>query len=237
MATWAAGRRTADAVDQFLASSDPPDVLLDFCPEGVVPASPDEMNVCNEYVPSSELAIIRSMPHVREAARASWTMMRLGTSRDGPFKSVTMIQVDGAGVPTWSGEPVVVAGRLPDLDAPDELLVSDGSASSLGIEPGTRVWVSGGDDRAVPFPSTVVGVVRTAGEVLPEQADSPLSSGNPMFHAASGWSRAHGDDVMRAANTAGVFLDDGSDADQFIADLQARLPGRLFNATRRSTPS
>ncbi len=229
MATWAAGRRTAEAIDQFVTVSGPPDVSIDMCPEGVEPDSPDELAACNAYVPSAELALIRSMPGVREAGRASWTMMLVATSVDGPARGVTMIQVDGADVPTWSGDPVVVAGRLPAAEAPDELLVSDGSAAALGIEPGSQVWISdldGGSDR---FVSTVVGVVRTVGELVPENSDSPLASGNPMFHAGAGWSRAHGDDVLRASNSIGVFLDDTT-PEQFVADLRARLPGRLFQA-------
>ena len=57
MATWAAGRRTAAAVDQFVARADPPDVLLDFCPAGVEPDTADEMTECTTYVPRAELDI------------------------------------------------------------------------------------------------------------------------------------------------------------------------------------
>jgi ABC-type lipoprotein release transport system permease subunit len=230
MAMWAAGRRTADAVDTFIASADSADLLIEVCPAGVVPDSPAQLELCLGYVPTSELATIRSMPQVAAAARASWTVMRLGDDPAGPFRTATMVQVDGAEVPTALGTPVVVSGRLPDLHAPDEIVVSDGSARSLGIEPGHRVWMSGMSEDAVPFPSTVVGVVRTAGELVPEQTDSPLSSGNPMLHAASGWSRAHGDDVERVSNSIGVFLASGT-PEQFIAELQARLPELLFDAS------
>ena len=72
--------------------------------------------------------------------------------------------------------------------------------------------------------------MRTLGELVPERSDFPLASGSPMFHASGAWSRAHGDDVMRASNSVGVFLD-GRDPDQFIDELVDRLPGRLFNAT------
>ena len=99
MATWAAGRRTAVAVDQFIARADAPDLLLDFCPEGVEPRTADEMDVCTTYVPRSELGILRSMPQVRDAAQASWSVMRLATAADGPFRIATLIQVDGAGRP------------------------------------------------------------------------------------------------------------------------------------------
>ena len=78
MATWAAGRRTAVAVDQFIARADAPDLLLDFCPEGVEPGTADDMDVCTSYLPRSELGILRSMPQVRDAALASWSVMRLG---------------------------------------------------------------------------------------------------------------------------------------------------------------
>ena len=124
---------------------------------------------------------------------------------------------------------MVVAGRLP-RGSPDELLVSDGSAAALGIEPGSVVWMSGIEDGSAPFRSTVVGVVRTVGELVPEHTDSPMASGNPMFHAGSAWSTAHGDDVQRVSNSVGVFLDERTPED-FIAELLERLPGRLFNAT------
>ena len=62
MAMWAAGRRTADAVDQFVADAGGPDLSVDFCPAGVEPDSPEQMEVCNAYVPSAELATIRAMP-------------------------------------------------------------------------------------------------------------------------------------------------------------------------------
>ena len=141
-----------------------------------------------------------------------------------------MIQLDEAPVATWSGDPVVVAGRLPDLDASDELLVSDGTAAALGIDAGSEIWISDVQGNGEPFASTVVGVVRTLGELVPERSDVPLASGSPMFHASGAWSRAHGDDVLRASNSVGVFLD-GRDPDQFIDELVDRLPGRLFNAT------
>ena len=136
MATWAAGRRTSDTLDHFVSVSHPPDVLIDFCPAGVEPGSPDDLAACNAYVPSSEMETIRSMDGVRHAVRASWTMMLVAGSVDAPPGPATMIQLDEAPVATWSGDPVVVAGRLPDLDASDELLVSDGAAAALGIERG-----------------------------------------------------------------------------------------------------
>ncbi len=230
MATWAAGRRTSDALDQFASVSDPPDVLIDFCPAGVEPDSPDGLAACNAYVPSSEMELIRSMDGVRHVGRASWTLMLVAASVDGPPQPATMIQIDEAPVATWSGDPVVVAGRLPDLDAPDELVVSDGSAAALGIGAGSEIWISDVREEGEPFRSTVVGVVRTIGELVPERSDSPLASGNPMFHASGAWSRAHGDDVLRASNSVGVFLDD-RESEQFIDELVDRLPGRVFNAS------
>ena len=230
MATWAAGRRASDALDQFASVSDPPDVLIDFCPAGGEPDSPDGLAACNAYVPSSEMDLIRSMDGVRHVGRASWTLMLVAASVDGPPQPATMIQIDEAPVATWSGDPVVVAGRLPDLDAPDELVVSDGSAAALGIGAGSEIWISDVREEGEPFRSTVVGVVRTIGELVPEHSDSPLASGNPMFHASGAWSRAHGDDVLRASNSVGVFLDD-RDPEQFIDELVDRLPGRVFNAS------
>ena len=151
------------------------------------------------------------MPQVREAATGVVERdAARDRSRDGPFRIATMIQVDGADVPTWSGEPVVVSGRLPDLDAPDELLVSDNVASALGVgaghsglgeRPGRRVAavLVDGRRRGANRRRAGAGTVGLARSHRATRCSTP----------ASAWSSAHGDDVLRGGNTVGVCLVDG----------------------------
>ena len=75
----------------------------------------------------------------------------------------------------------------------------------------------------------------TVGELVPERSTSALASGNPMFHAGSAWSSAHGNDVLRGGNTVGVRLAD-DDRAAFLAALGERLPGRVFNVSDTVDP-
>ena len=233
MATWAAGRRTAVAVDQFVSRLRPARRADRLLPggrrAGVAGRAPDVQRV-RPVGPSWSRSA--RCPGCAHAARASWTMMlardAASTGRAAP---ATMIQVDGADVPTWSGEPVVVAGRLPDRDAPDELLVSDGSAAALGIEPGSQhlgAAASRTGRRRSPRRSSA-SCARSA-SWCPSAATRRWPRATRCSTPVRPGRRPTATTSCRASNSVGVFLD-GRTPRQFIAELVERLPGRLFNAT------
>lgn len=170
---------------------------------------------------------IRSLPGVTQAVRANYTFLRVGPSPDPrSWRPRAMLSLDDrAGVPTVLGEPQVVSGRLASEDSPTEVMVNEVTARAMGLRPGDPLWMQGpgspeeAEAEGPPVESTVVGIVRTVGDLLPLDADS---LGVPPIHARAGWSRAHADELPPEATQVLVSLDDG-DLEGFENLLQARL--------------
>jgi ABC-type lipoprotein release transport system permease subunit len=238
LSLWSAGRRAATAVDDFIARSGAPDVAIDICPPGFDPQAAGETFTCNAYEPISELELIRSQAGVRAAARVSWTAFRAGIDDDpSTWQLSTMLLLRDAGLSaTALGDPVIVAGRMADLDAPDEVLVTEVGARVLGdLRPGDQVFIQGVDpsnleqrDDRPPVISTVVGIVRTPNDLLPLDStgvDIPTAA----FYARAGWSRANSAAVPVSSNSIAAWLPDG-DRDGFVARLQALLGDRALHS-------
>ena len=170
------------------AVSDPPDVLIDFCPAGVEPGSPDDLRRATRTSRRPSWTSIRSMPLVSvHAARASWTMMlvadeRRRAARAGDDDPGRRAPTSPRGRAIRSSWPAGCPTSTPPTSCWSATARRRRSASSAGSE----IWISDVRGRnGAPFASTVVGVVRTVGELVPERSDSPLASGNPMFHASA----------------------------------------------------
>ena len=228
MALWSAANRTSRAIDDFIAVADVPDASLYICPPGFDEATSDPQ-ACFEHDPVRELDVIRSMPEVDRASRFGFSPAHGGTSPD----RATWEQLGVAGIfddipdATLVGEPIVVAGQLPAIDAPDELAVTEATAEALDLHAGDDLWLSSAfapPDRQ-PSRSTVTGVVRTAADLLPLDLESV--SGPPIF-ARRGWVAAHADEFPAFQGLAVWF--DGTDQEAFTAAVRERLEGQVVHA-------
>lgn len=246
IALTAAGRRASTAVDQFAARAGAPDLSVELCPPGLDPEAQGDISACIRYEPRREVAAIRDLQGVTRAATSSYAAFLLGSTPDLADSSpAAMVQLDeDFDVPTASGSPVVVAGRLAAADAPDELMLTETLANALGIDAGDEVWVAGFVESAdeageapapEPFASTVVGVVRTLPGLLPDDGGG-LDPFTPHVFARGGWTEAHQTQVPTSGNSVSVWLADG-DVDAFLGRLGEALPRQAFHPSPGLDPA
>src|SRR4029078_3007278 len=128
---------------------------------------------------------------------------------------------DAATPGTSLARPIVVAGRLPDPAAADEVVLGERAARFSGIRAGDVVelasWSQEELDAAVdtgmapttrPFESTVVGIVRYLIDVeSPGEPGLVLPDG---MYAGPAWAAAHHADLAGYAMNVGVHLRDGT---------------------------
>lgn len=213
MAVWSAGRQSGTTVDRWLERAHAADGMLTVCPPGFDPTSSDDPSVCLEYRPERELDLVRSVPGVTHAARAGFSLLRVGASPDPrSWRSRALISLyDRVAFPTVLGEPEVIAGRLAAEDAPDEVMLNEVTARNFGLRPGDRLWLGGGEGATPASDSpaveaTVTGIIRTVADLLPLRADS---LGVPPLHARSAWARERADDLPPTSTVIFVWLEDG----------------------------
>jgi hypothetical protein len=211
MALWAAARQTSTALDRFVDEAEAATSLLVVCPPEHDLAG-DGPEPCFERGRQEDLDAVRSLPGVTAAGRLEFheVSVEVPGGDDGLPAGLGVASTGaGAATATVAGDPVVVDGRLPSVAAPDEVVAIEPAARSLGVEVGDRVVFRSamGDpqDEPVPVQSEVVGVIRTATELLPLRLEEV---GGPAFHAGPGWVEAHGDDAPGWGAIA-VWLDDG----------------------------
>jgi ABC-type lipoprotein release transport system permease subunit len=139
LTAWASSRRSASALDRFLAAADIPTLNLTFCPPGVDASDGDDVrSKCFSYDAADELEQVRKLPGVREATPVA---ARMGVVGDGegsgvPFP-VTMMR--GVGLEGPNGRPMVVAGRMPADDADDEAAINEAFRDRYGVDVGDTV--------------------------------------------------------------------------------------------------
>src|SRR5688500_18745725 len=123
-ALWAAGRRASTSFEAFMEDADTADVTLYVCPPGYDGGDGDP-TPCFLHDPRQELEVVRSLPHVEDAARFVYRQVLGGASSDpDAWRPVTLVDLGpGASAPTVMGTPTVVSGRLAGRGAPDEVMV------------------------------------------------------------------------------------------------------------------
>ena len=225
MALWSAARRTATAFDRFVARSDVPTAQAFVCPPGHDPVA-EGTDPCFEEQSPEVVDVLRSVPGVTSAAQFTFHPVRVTHARadTGTLPAGLGIAAlgEGAATPTVAGDPLVLDGRLASPSAPDEVMVTEPGARSGGIRVGDQVaFRSAFASDGPPVESVVVGVVRTAVDLLP----LPLESiGGPAFHARAGWLAAHREAIQGFGATAVWLAED--DVDAFQERARARLQDR-----------
>lgn len=230
MSVWAAGRRSSGAVDRFIAQADVADVAVNVCPPGFDLEAEGDPSPCYTYAAEDEQRALRALGHVEQVGLFHWRTVVGGLSGDSeswiPFSVVDV--GEGITSSTAFGEPLLVAGRLPEVDAPDEVAVREGIAESAGVDVGDEVFLRavGSGGSVEPFTSTVVGVVRTPLDLAPV---GPASFTGPALFARAGWVRAHGEDAPGFGVLLAWLDDDGTDA--FLAEASRVLDGRVLQSS------
>jgi len=179
LASAAGARRSSTALDRFLHATAAHDASLSIY--GTNPPDATER--------------LRAVDGVAQVAVANFYVADAGTT----FDFAVVSSPDGTAMSTMD-RPLVVTGRMPADDAPDEVALNERAAQSLGKGPGDHLSLPTFDaaelaayDGSTPFPGfdgpqldlTVVGTVRLGDELQgAEGADGPVGLASPAFAAA-----------------------------------------------------
>lgn len=143
MAAWSAGRRTATAFDRFRQYADAPELIVTFCPPDLVEVDQDSLVRCMVYDPAEEVALLRDLPEVEAAARASFLGLTFARP-DEPERTrfaIALIMAD-PGMPSVEGDQILVAGRWSSPNAADEVMVNEWFIEQSGVAVGDEVLLT-----------------------------------------------------------------------------------------------
>ena len=242
MAAWSAGRRTSTVFDRFVATADPPELIVTFCPPGFVVTSEQSLLECFAYVATDELAVIENLPEVETAGRASFR--GLEAARPGEPDRTWLAGsslVVAPGIASFDGQPILVAGRLFSPQAADEAVVNERFVEQSGVAIGEELdltfWAPD-EIGTVPAEGVhltgptarvrVVGVVRSIIDL-----DAPTNDVNRIIDEAR---VTVGPALAAATNDAAGFggiavnARDG-DGPAAAAALERSFPDRMFNVS------
>lgn len=241
MAATSAGRRTTTAFDRLLTYSDPPAVLLNFCPPELTQIDESSLPRCLTYDAHAERDVIKSLPEV-DAVAAGVFRGLTAAPPDAPDRSrpgMAIVMRDG-GIPTFDGNQIIVEGRWYDPNS-DEVVVNEKFHELTGIELGEEVTLTfwAPDELGLPGvegttfhgPSVTVAVVGISRGILDLAAaagTAGLQGDEVRVLAGPGFAKATAD----AAGFGGLFVRGTTPEEGPLLDaLNRAFPGRLFNAT------
>ena len=227
-----AARRSAESVDRYFAESRLFDTGINVCPPG---ADPDSFRSAADYLEQCSIddyieyaRVLASLPAVEAAAVGTIDVVALldETASNGWGRLGLAFQSRTDGVAIIAGKPIIVAGRLPDPAAGDELTLGEAAARMAGIDAGDMVRIAswrqedldaGVDGRippqTEPIEGRVVGIVRFLDDVQPTQAGNIAGTVLPSFlYLPPGWHDAHPAPVATYGGAAAVRLRAGPGA-------------------------
>jgi hypothetical protein len=183
LAGWSAARRGATSIDRFELAAAAADLTVATCgPDGHFDL---EAGGCSApYLPFAERDRIAAIPGVEAAGvGAIIPLWHSGPKLPDEVGGGVWAMADDV-FPTAQGQPVVVAGRMFDPDAPDEVLVSEDVVAVGGIGVGDTLTVRGypleqgvdlqADPQGDPITVRVVGVVRFPTDLSPRRSDDDV---------------------------------------------------------------
>ena len=145
----------------------------------------------------------------------------------------------------FPGNPLVVAGRMYNPAAADEVVISDDAARAAGIHVGDVIHLSGwhqadldaaADGQLAPetpvFTSKVVGIVRALEDVQASNAGNLSDSnfpGDVNVYAGPAWTAAHGPDLSGYGTGVLVRLRGGASATRAFAAELNKAPEGWYN--------
>jgi FtsX-like permease family len=236
LAALAGARRSEAALPRFLAASRTTDATVWILgPRGGQPARTDL---------AAELRAVAALPQVRTASRASVLIMSGPNPVDPtrPNRQLGYVGLDRPGHEVF-GHPMIVAGRLPLPDRPEEAAIDEEVAWRYGLRPGGALRVGaytrtqfGPAGAGVPLPPEgptadlrVVGVLRFPDDLLSigegrEGVDADESG--QLFLTPAFW-RRHGPDLANYGVYIAVDLRrDHADLAAFTEAVNRRLGGQ-----------
>ena len=227
---WAAVRRGATSVDRFEEATAGADLTVSTCgPDGHFDL--DAGTCADPYVPFAERDRIAAIPGVGAAGiGAIFPLWYSSPKLPEDVGGGVWAMVDD-GFPTALGEPIVVAGRMFDPDAADEMLVTEDVVAASDIRVGDTVTVRGyplaqgvdlqADPQGDPIEVRVVGVVRFPTDLSPQRSldDVAKVDSNPLLTRA--WYARHGQHLAAFSTAVFVRFDHGADPTAAIGDTLA----------------
>jgi hypothetical protein len=228
-------RDTSSAIATYVARLDPPEGFAEYCPPGVDIQDPDQ-TACARYDQRTELAALRSEPDVAAVGRFASTPIRVRTGSEEWREGFAWVAMDGLSA---YGHIGVVAGRLADPAATDEVVVNESFLADHGARLGDVVDIasitwdefgSGLSAFAEPggtvVPMRIVGVMRTASDLtVAVDHSNALSVSQAMVALGPEWVERVGAGSF-ARYRAGVGIDVRPGAD--VIEVARRVaPDRL----------
>ena len=237
LAGLAGARRSDAALPRFLAASRTTDATVWFIagPRGGQPARTDLAH---------ELRAVAAMPQVRTAERGSQVILSASdpTGPSEPSRQLGWVGLDRAGHESL-GRPIVVAGRLPDPERPDEAVIDEelawrhalGADAKLRVRMYTRAQFAPAG-AGVPIrpegPAAdlrITGIVRYPDDLLPVaegRGEIDADESSHLFLSPAFW-RRHGPDLANYGIYIAVDLHGGpDDLAAFTAAVQRRFAGQ-----------
>jgi hypothetical protein len=224
----AGARRTASAMDRFIAYSRPQEVYI-VDPEG-----------------AADLDAIAHLPQVADAGEAAYVVLAPSTPSGAPDPAAVgsinpLVRISENGLGATSDIPYLVEGRLPDPGQPLEVAVNEEVAQRHLLGPGEpfRMWAYTPEqitDSLVgttvpagrPFDFTVTGIIRFPFDLDPVVRDPEVVyTGRGFALLGPAFWDSFGDEVAAFGGNGdelAVRLHDGTDVDVFLAAVRA-LPG------------
>jgi ABC-type lipoprotein release transport system permease subunit len=240
LAALAGARRSDAALPRFLAASRTTDTLVYVAGPSGQPGQPARTDL------AGELRAVAALPQVRAAQRLTPLIMSASdpTGPAGPSRQLGWVGLDRAAHEGF-GRPMLVAGRLPRPDRPEEAAVDEEFAWRHGLRAGAAFTVGtytraqfGPAGEGVPVPPQgpaadlrVTGIVRFPDDLLPvaegrNEIDADESSN--LYLTPAFW-RRYGPDLANYGVIIAVDLHRGqADLPAFTAAVQQRFAGQAF---------
>ena len=243
LAGWSAILRASSSVDRFEQAVGDADLSVATCgPDGHFDL---EAGACAvPYLPDAERDLIAALPGVDATGVGAilplWYSAPSLPERAGG--AVWAMADDG--FPTALGTPVVVAGRMFDADAPDEMLVTEDIAAVTGIGVGDTLTVRGypleqgvdlqAEPLGEPVEVHVVGVVRYPTDLSPRHSSDDIEQldANPLLTRA--WYERYGRHLDAFATAVMVRFSAGADPTAAISQALAGQETLLTPAAAES---
>jgi hypothetical protein len=221
LGAWAAARRGSGSYERFLDHLAGAEGSFGVCAD-------DPTEACT----SAALSDLRSLPEVATAVRMAAVMVRYELPSGQVIDGGLEVTID-EGFPTPVGEPIVVAGRLLDPAADDEVLVPDNVAmglkvgSTVALTPYRGLFSDAGPELRTDARHTVrlVGIIRTPASLVVSTGTPERDEATP--YAGPRWWARHADEVSPWGYAVLTRARPGVSLDELDAAVRERLGERI----------
>jgi hypothetical protein len=239
LATVAAARRSGVVLDRFLAAAQPDALGVNLVANGdrlVVDRNNDQVDARQQ---------LAALPGVGQASRVSDALVAVADpdAADGWHFALGIASIDD-GILDTLGQPIIVAGHLPDTGAADEIAVNEELAARRHLAVGDRARLGAYTDaqfedvghgqplapRGRTIEATIVGVVRFPPDLLPVRVtrDGYASDHSTVYLTRAWWSATAPDVASYGVITAVYPATGGTSVDGLAALVAQRFGDRAL---------